>query len=366
MAESFDTGSTFTIRELTGQRRTVVMQQRGLPYRPFTLKTSQRVSVAWNPGYSIGTGNVMGAMEAPCTINGMWKTKYLGATAAGGCIEVNGEPVATARAAVTLFDSICREGQEIEVTWDEDVRVGYLKDVESSRLNKHDIEYAMTFEWISRGQAATAVVLATSVSLSSTANTARSRADRFRELAANPPYPPSFGLQEKLSVGFLAIEQATTIIEGAASSVAVLATRPLNAVSSVVSACNSLITTGKDLRDYFDSVVAGATNDAVAIKDQTYGQGLEAAAYLRELRSESQQTLRFAVDTRTAYIQRVENELLGIYEARQGDDLRSVSQMYYQTPFQWQTLAIFNNLVDFVLTPGDIILIPQITALETS
>lgn len=366
MAESFDTGSTFTLRELTGQQRTVVMQQRGLPYRPFTLKTSQRVTVSWNPGYSIGTGNVMGATEPPCTLNGAWKTKYLGETGAAPCITVNGSQVSTAREAVTLFDSLCREGQEIEVTWDEDVRVGYLNDVESSRHNKHDIDYALTFTWISRGQAATAVVLASSVSLSSSATSFRARANAIMALVANPPYPMVPKVSALLGQTLLAFDTAVAAIEGAASTVTVLATSPLNAASAVVAACNTIVSTGKGLRRTFQTFRADASNQAHSLGDQTYGQSLEAKQYMREIQAETQSMTRYAIATRAAYVSRIEQELLGIYEARQNDDLRTISQTYYGTPFQWQTLAVFNNLVDFSLHPGDIILVPKITALSTS
>jgi len=360
------TSSTFTIRELTGQTRTVVMQQRGLPYRPFTLKTKQRVSVSWNPGYSIGTGNVMGATEEPTTITGAWRTKFLGDETAGPCIAVNGTPVLTSREAVTLFDSLCREGQELEVTWDEDTRVGYLEEIESSRLNINDIDYSMTFEWISRGQAATAVVLATTTSVAGTAGTTRGFVDRFAAIAETPPYPVTPGFTAKIAAALVAFDGATNRIEAVVANAALVTTSPLMVVSAIVTQCNVLINTGKALRDVLDSTVASSTNSIANIKDQTYGQTLEALEWTRELRKGSRDILSLAVATRAANVNRIENELLAVYEARQGDDLRSISQTYYRTPFQWQTLAVFNNLSDFTLSPGDIILIPKISALTGS
>lgn len=368
MPEVFNTGSTFTVRELTGQRRTVILQARGLPYRPYTLKTQQRVSVGWNPGYSIGTANVMGATEAPTTIAGAWKDRFLGDTTTEPCIRMNGVAVTTAREAIKLFDSICREGQEIEVTWDEDVRVGFLEEFESSRQNVHDVDWTMQFVWISRGQAEVAVVLASSVSLATSASQARRRLDTMRAFLSNPPYPLLPDYESYVTNVLMELETDVQNIEAAASTVAVLASSPVSAARQVIASCNSIISTGKELRDYFDSFVPGLTRDVRSLGAQAPSQGdtLAAYQYTRDIRAENASFVNFAVDTRSEYAMRVETELLGMYEAREGDDLRTISQLYYNTPFQWQTIATFNEITDATIHPGDLVLIPKISALENS
>jgi hypothetical protein len=308
----------------------------------------------------------MGATEAPTTITGAWKDRFIGDTTTEPCIAVNGVAVLTARDAIKLFDSICREGQELEVTWDEDVRVGFLEDFESSRQNIHDVEWSMQFAWISRGQAATAVVLASSVSLASTASTARQRLNTMRRLLQNPPYPLIPQFQNTIAAAMVEFEVDVQNIEGAASTVAVLATAPIDASRSVIAACNSLVSTGKELRDYFDSFVPGLTNQITSVATQSYGQSLASLDYTRELQAESSAMVNFAVESRSEYSARIESDLLGIYESRQGDDLRTVSQAYYNTPFQWRTLATFNLLEDVTLQPGTVVLIPKLTALATS
>ena len=58
--------------------------------------------------------------------------------------------------------------------------------------------------------------------------------------------------------------------------------------------------------------------------------------------------------------------VLAVFQARDGDDLRKVSRIYYGTPDDWQSLMLYNGLDDDELSAGQIIIVPASPALVAS
>ena len=78
---------------------------------------------------------------------------------------------------------------------------------------------------------------------------------------------------------------------------------------------------------------------------------------------------RAALAIRNAFIlqrapltQQIESTLLAIHTAKDGEDLRAVSQYYYNTPFEWRRLMLFNELTSPVLVAHQLVMIPKITS----
>ena len=135
--------SVFTIRETTGPGRVVRLTDRGLPYRPYTLETLQRMATTWYPGNPVATATIFGAAEGPTQIDGAWKDKYIEPSNALRPILLDGEPPSDVREAVRFMDEITRAGQLLEVTWDETIRRGHLRRFAKRWLNRHDVEWSM-------------------------------------------------------------------------------------------------------------------------------------------------------------------------------------------------------------------------------
>lgn len=142
----------FTIQELEGQNRRIVLSGRALPYRPLKFQGTQQLEQTWYPGYDRATVQVLGPHEENTTINGMWKDRFLSNT-----IAIDGRfapEEENAARIVALFDGIRRSGVQIEVSWGPVARRGYLRSFSHTWTTEHDCEWEMEFLWSSNESAA--------------------------------------------------------------------------------------------------------------------------------------------------------------------------------------------------------------------
>jgi nucleoid-associated protein YgaU len=150
----------FKIEELSGQRRTVVLTGRGLPYRPLEVTTEQRVEVDWLPGSPHAVPTVLGPRDVATSLQGGWRAKYLVEDTQVPAIQVNNSPVPTLEDAVDLFDSLCREGQLLKVTWHVVTRVGFLSKWAPTWYDNTFLEWAIDFTWTGRDERPGTLVVA--------------------------------------------------------------------------------------------------------------------------------------------------------------------------------------------------------------
>jgi len=355
--------SAFTIRELTGQQRTVVLTDRGLPYRPFELTTKQRVELTWYPGNPQATATVLGAAEDPTSITGAWKDKYLAPLGENVLqpITLDGEQVANARDACRVFDSIVREGQEVEVTWDDQTRRGFITEFRKRWLNVHDVEWEMRFEWISRGEPTAPAVVAQSTSPDDAASQFEQKNASLQNNAI-VKFAMSLSTMTTLLTSLSAINVATAGARTTVNELTRQSISPSSAARRMVAVCNALLTSTDELTQFLASRPAFALIDAgVPIEDIPFARRIVAYRYARRLIGDAREMARLAIEYRAAMLQQIEEQLLGIYTSRSGDDLRSISRAYYGTPFEWRRLLLFNNLRSNELAPGTLVLIPQFT-----
>ena len=367
-----NTAGPFTIQELTGARRTLRLVGRALPYRPFNLKTKQRVELTWYPGNPEATATILGAAEEPTTINGKWKDKFIAqeieaASIATGAVQtvltypitINDEPVLDVRQAVAELDSMIRSGQLLQVSWDEQTRNGHLTVFDKNWDNYHDLEWSMTFEWISRGEPTVPVVFTTSVSLSDTSGRISQASADLTTAVDSINQPATQALQEALTDVTDNVSSLSTEAKNAVSSPFKQGTTPFNASRRVVSTCTQTInqtelaiaTMEGHVNGYYDSVVPLAT--------MGFQRRLDWAAYGRRVITASRKARKTAIEQRAALAKQMESTLLAVYTAREGDDLRTVSEQFYGSPFDWRKLLLFNELTSPQLSAGQIVLVPR-------
>jgi hypothetical protein len=357
MPESVETASTFNITELTGQRRAVVLAERGLPYRPFTLKRSQRKEVTWYPGNPEGTLTVLGAQVGPTSVHGMWKDVFVG-SGPTVCIALNGQQVSTAKEAARLFDSICAEGQLVEVTWDEEVRVGVLSDFEHSYENVHDVAWQMDFEWISDGSQAGAAAIQQGTSAADTAGVmAREQANLDQASGAPFATDPDFNAALFAAVG--ACGASVGQMRDVVTNMARQALTPFDAARRTVSIATGLIEQTKGVVTLMSAQPARALVVGASIGSMSLGTIVEAEVYARGVINAARSLMRTAVMRRSETARTLEGELAGVHTGRAGEDLRDVSQAFYGTTFEWRRLMIFNELTSSALEAGQLVLVPR-------
>jgi nucleoid-associated protein YgaU len=106
-----------------------------------------------------------------------------------------------------------------------------------------------------------------------------------------------------------------------------------------------------------DSRFAAAEQAALDALDPE--EVMKAQLYVRETVSDLRR-VQDETEARRRYFEATPERALGLYRAREGDDLRYVSQLYYGTPTQWRALMLFNGLDTTELYPGQTITIPRI------
>lgn len=366
---------SFAIKELSGDGRTVILVGRALPYRPFNLRTSQRVELSWYPGNPEATATVLGAKEEPTTIEGMWKDKFIGSEVPVSeivgadvvprslfPITSNDIPVDSVRQAVVLFDDIVRQGQLLEVTWDEQTRHGHITDFDKRWNNIHDLAWSISFSWISRGEPTVPVVLTTVTSLTDTAGTLTTLdADLQNEaLSQSQSLPTSPTHQNTLGAVLGAISTAVGAIRSVTRNLNKRVGTPFDTARRIASSCTQIVGFIGDLEVFLAAQpVMGGFDSFTPMSQQTAQHRLAAAANTRKLLGLAQRLRLAALDRRSSLLVQVEKDLLGVYPARQDDDLRYVAEIYYGSPFEWRQIMIFNDLSSPRLYAGQLVLVPR-------
>lgn len=380
MSEVVNTVSAFVIKELSGDEREVRLVGRALPYRPFELSTSQRLDVTWYPGFAEATSTVLGAQEDPTTIDGKWKDKFISSeiegVAVGGVpapnvtfpITENGQGVQNVRQAVQLFDDICRKGQLLEVTWDEQARRGHLRKFVKRFSNVHDLEWTMEFDWISRAEAVPPAIVTTEESFSDIASAFRLDFDFVLSASIPPPFPLTLDFQVGLDLRLDATAGLVSATADLTASLSVGAISPVDSARRMAAVCDGMIANLNDTLDFIRSnppisvrfrgrAVAGGGSPALLTA--TFTDQIVAARYFNDMERANLRMRRTATFRRAALSRQAGEDIRAIYTAREGEDLRQVARRYYGDADQWTSILKFNGLRSPALRAGMVLLIPN-------
>jgi hypothetical protein len=355
--------SAFVVNQISRQRE-IKLYDRALPYRPFTLRGMQRVEVEWPAGYAEGTATVMGPTLEPTTVTGMWKAKYLEDPNLPAMVEDNGVGVFSVDQTITIFNTFRREGLLLRVTWGNTVRKGFLKMFEVNYLNMEDIQWSMEFVWINEGEETVPVVLPQTSSTQGAATRFTQAAARITAAANAAPYGQQTNFRQ-LTQGIL--DRILGAVQSARNTLTLqvtVAIRPLDATRRVLAITNTVISATTDLRQRYEYEVPGASS-TIPIQTQTPAERLNAQINSRLVVGESAAMRYTAIEQALDMATNTTTQILALYKAREGDDLRRVARTYYNNEKEWRRLLTFNLLDSSVLTAGQLIFIPDISQLDS-
>lgn len=362
---------SFVIEERSGDARQVILTGRALPYRPLSLSGSQRNTVEWYPGNPIGVLQVYGAKEEPTTVNGYWKDVFLGSA---NYALVDGFPVATARDLANTVDDIRRKGQEVKVTWLNHVRFGVLSKFTQKWYNGHDLEWEIEFTWIAQEDVTLSQIPFTNsvatVDLADAPSQIKAITDQTKDASEGflgaigstitsltdtiTTFTQNFqdvidGINEKTDeVGGL-----VTDLFDAVAQLTQFSTAPQDVQKRVAGVLDGIKLESDDQRDMFQDADGTRLNYG-----GTFGGVLADRATLREQADLSNQTAVLAAAQQKRILASVKSQVLAVFQAREGDDLRRVSQFYYGTPDGWRSLMLYNDLRTDVLVAGQTVIVP--------
>lgn len=392
-----DEVSSFTIKELTGDKRSLRLAGRALPYKPLTLEGKQRVEITRYPGNPVASAQMLGADEAPTTVTGKWKDRFIknvtpdgNAVTPSGVAEWNGEQVRDVRALVNAVDQLRLAGQMIELTWNEIVRTGILVRFKQSWDRNEDVEFEMEFEWLSRGEPESPITVAVLPATDSLAAKMNSLYDSLESaITESTAYKKADAVTKKLT-GFLdEMNDAIEAVRDIADKAADLVLTPVTAATSAVAALNRIKATSVSILDALRetslddfigdlsaegdeltappgfvnySNTAATAKAPVAERYTDLGPLLEASLYREGVRGAAKDLQRTAAE-QSDYFQGFidEDDLLATFVARENSDLRDVAQQYYGDHEEWRRLLAYNRFRSSRLVAGDVVLVPKVT-----
>lgn len=391
------------------------LQGRGLPHRPLSLTTSQRITMTWLPGYSVAVAQVLGAKEEITSIKGRWCDKYLSSDAAaaadlgplgnafagidnaigsvansvglgsgfGGSVNVTvpvsyqGKRVEKAYKAAEIVDNMVRGATFVEVRWDNHARRGFITKFSKEWHTALDLEWEMEFTWISRSEA-NPPITAQELSMGDTTSLFQTLSDALNLEALPPTFPMTNDALADLDAGVKRIATTTQAIFDTVGNVTALVLAPFGVARSVMALCDTIRGQADSLRNFLKNQVPGdlRTNRAgssttikaqmasrpaalSAASSQSFADALAAAEYVHRIDGILKQIVAAAVIQKDDYARKVERVAVAVVTTRDGDDLRTLASQYYGSPHDWKRIAQANGLTSAGLTAGLNLIIPR-------
>lgn len=346
--------SPIVIRELTGDKRTLRLQGRGMAYRPFIIEGEQEMELTKLPGTVERTATILGPVELPTTINGAWKTMFLGT----GEVTVDNRPLTTARDVAKVVDSMRLLGQMVEFTWLDELRRGFIKKFTKTWLTSEDLEWSITFEWVSRGENTQPAVFVSDTSMGD-AFADVSGLFAFLDSIQVPDFQLKIPLVDELQAIVNKLNDLILDAEDAVLNLSDKINTPVRAIRGLISTLQS-IEDEAGLMIEFLMAQPPALFSTTPPDQQGYSEKQSAALYREELRSWAAEMRRTSVEHRTSLMSQISTTLLATHVARAGEDLRDVAAQFYGSPFEWRRLMIFNDLYTVELEAGQLVLVPPL------
>lgn len=366
--------ATMTIEQREGRRRRVELEGRGLPFAAgVKWGGEQRMESVWLPGSPSGVAQIFGAKPRDFPIGGRWGDRDMVGAGAQCVVRIDGRQYGSALEAARVLDVIRKEGIEVRVAYEGEVRYGILREwsygpfAEGRTLDR--IDWEARFEWLSEDGAPQAPGVPPRIGIQDLAGTlgiiaqqaatvegritgvadailevARTPVTRIRELsqqAAQTAQAWSQRAAEALSTAEAAAGLAAEVLAAgaetasAARSMALSQAAAIQAAGERTSSVGS-IQTDADLGDQL--VVA---REALSL--QALGKELQALGD------------RAYADTTTALYD-LEPQ---VTYARAGEDLRAIAFRTLGTRDGWRDVALANGIQGSAVEPGRELLLPR-------
>jgi len=369
VADTFGTPTNFIIKELTGEKRTLQLAGRALPYGPIVFSGTMGLESTWYPGSPIATTQVFGAREDESTFKGMWKDVFVKESSSDGN-QIQFTAIATISDArgnsnqasdvmqlATFVDDVRRKGQLIKVSWDEIVRVGFLQKFTQSWHRRQDLEWEMTFSWISQGDQPSPAVFSGQQDLGNIKASWDQISVEMSDAIANNP----FDVLNAFSGPLDALGQAISDFADEVTDTIATVVQAVNTPSAIAGRLTAIYSNVADSADQIKTLITSVPPPDLFFFDAVpgYGDQLRAEAYATDVGRKAAEVERQALEQLSDMLKNIDPDLLGTYIAKAGDDLRAVSTAYFDSPDSWRSLMAFNELLGSELSAGQIVLIPK-------
>lgn len=378
----------FTIAQVTGPQRVIILKGRALPYRPVSFPRTQRVTTAYFPGNPKATQQVLGPTFEASTFNGTWKDKFLirndeqngvdllnfpplapgtlpqSRIASGGSfVGTNSfpgvQPAQLARVVVDAMELVVSEGQDVQIQWDQVVRYGKITRFEPryGEPTGGISDIAWEFEFMPSGDREASPI---------------SRPVEFNILAAATGF--QLLLDNILAVlrqlGGLrqpnAFLSAVGRLLGSIVEIVAALIDAFRSVLSVISAPSDLIGNIRGSLQEIRLLVRSFFADLNNLLSAPGGAARMGRAEDVQIASQVQQLLRARLQELAAFAAEqlriaelfAAQEILATYFAESFTSLRDVAAQYYGDQAQWTVISEYNGFYSASVPRGTLVRVP--------
>ena len=365
------------IQELTGDKRTITLSGRALPYKPIVFAGQHRIEEIETAGFSSTGQQPTGAKELPSTWKGAWKTRHLGdrderyAQVDGGtseiidgieAISVSSNQVGSAAELAELIDDVRRKGQLLRVSWLHLVRIGRLSTFTQEWQTAHDVDWQMEFKWTGKDETAPAATSSESNLSSITQQVSKAYMDleRATEMdAIGDDLDPTAA--DMIDAGVGRIWRGVQDIEGAITARVSAVTDPIDSLRHAMVSMTAL----RDEAELFQAELGARVapsyilvTDPFDLSGVPAGRAL-AAAVSRQLGIRSARAMKHrAARQRHAALKALDANLLAVVLCKEEQDLRVLARIYYGNVEDWHIIRAFNGFAGSIVPLGTVVLIP--------
>ena len=358
----------FTIEELTGPGRRITLTSKSLPNRPVEFGGTQRVSKKWYQGLTVASAQVFGPTEEDTEVGSFWHTFQLvrdAETSLEGFDGVTGIRSTivfgpTAQQLVEAFDAIRRAGQLLRVSWAAIIRHGFLQKASFAHHRREDIEFKLTFTWVSQGEPTPKTVLGPQAdapkrrdNVLSFMARARAARDELVRIGAMPGRL-SLAIRTRVSAAVDVLDAAAAVLAAALSNTTGIARIPSATFFRVASLAQDCAVKAR--------VLAGVLR--TGNPDFDIEQDDETARVTGRIGLANMRRATLDVEAEVLRVAELFRRLATpdarrVIVAHADEDLREVSRRFYGNPDLWQRIADRNGLIGSRLRGGEVIVIPE-------
>lgn len=370
----------FTIQEVTGPLRAVILRGRSLPYRGVPWEGEQRIELKWFPGNPVAQSQVLGVTLLPTTLEGMWKDAFLadpesraqlvnfapvgpagtpGSRLVGGqsftsSVAVPGQTgfAERARTLRDALDLIWRSGQLLRVEWGSMVRYGHLKRAAWTHEREEDIRWEMEFVWTGTALAAPRPKKPLALSPFNLSSTMAASLAAVEAALAK--------VYSKVPVVLAGAAALTSTVDGyldALDGITKLAFVPAAVLGGLLQQCTqikqsalAIATTVRQLPPAYQAQSEGQD----PAKTNTAQEAAQAVLY-------NLLQLGLLAADQYAELARLQNDgVLGYAVVAGNETLRDLATRFYGDPGSWTYIASANGLKTSAPPAGTVVVIPEI------
>jgi hypothetical protein len=340
---------TMTLAERTGDKRTLVLSGRAMPFRPVAFPATTRRSRTSYQGNPDATIQMFGPDYQPIRMRGSWRDWWLTGTTA----TLDYVPIRTVAKLLQTVRSLWLAGQELDLVWDEERYRVVLADFAPTYQFNDFVDWEMTFDVVGFGLTEATAGYLPAFDVASAATSLLAGISSFLS-SAQAALRKIQALRAQVTGYLDRIDRLRSQLENVITTVADVALSPLTLASR-------LIQTVTDLTQVYAAIqrVADMTNAAVAAVTGSASELVRAYTGRAELSGAARTAARDARQTTAAARRQISPRVLKVVVSRQEVDLRRVAAEVYGDQEGWQTIAAYNGLSGSTAPPGRWVLVPE-------